>query len=157
MSFRAFRCLLFPKPLTDHDFFFCRFLQQTGSSYVVVYIIIHVLWHMKLSCGTRKHHLQHQLSRYRLFFLVRYGMATKKSLKSLINEQGGYVVFLVLREYSFIRDFKVCSCLNILIFVDAEVFHTTAQSTYITTHVCIAHDKLITRHMTFETHQHFLL
>ena len=29
------------------------------------------------------------------------------TLKSLINKQGGYVVFLVLREYSFIRDFKV--------------------------------------------------
>ena len=28
-------------------------------------------------------------------------------LKSLINEQGGYVVFLVLSEYSFIRDFRV--------------------------------------------------
>ena len=28
-----------------------------------------------------------------------------KVLKSLINEQGGYVVFLVLSEYSFIRDF----------------------------------------------------
>ena len=29
------------------------------------------------------------------------------TLKSLINEQGGYVVFLVLSEYSFIRDFRV--------------------------------------------------
>ena len=29
------------------------------------------------------------------------------TLKSLINEQGGYVVFLVLREYSFIRDSRV--------------------------------------------------
>ena len=28
-------------------------------------------------------------------------------LKSLINKQGGYVVFLVLSEYSFIRDFRV--------------------------------------------------
>ena len=28
-------------------------------------------------------------------------------LKSLINEQGGYVVFLVLREKLFIRDFRV--------------------------------------------------
>ena len=31
------------------------------------------------------------------------------TLKSLINEQGGYVVFLVLSEYSFIRDFRVFS------------------------------------------------
>ena len=31
----------------------------------------------------------------------------KRTLKSLINEQGGYVVFLVLSEYSFIRDFRV--------------------------------------------------
>ena len=30
------------------------------------------------------------------------------TLKSLINKQGGYVVFLVLSEYSFIRDFRVC-------------------------------------------------
>ena len=29
------------------------------------------------------------------------------TLKSLINEQGGYVVFLVLSEFSFIRDFIV--------------------------------------------------
>ena len=29
------------------------------------------------------------------------------TLKSLINQQGGYVVFLVLSEYSFIRDFRV--------------------------------------------------
>ena len=29
------------------------------------------------------------------------------TLKSLINEQGGYVVFLVLSECSFIRDFRV--------------------------------------------------
>ena len=29
------------------------------------------------------------------------------TLKSLINEQGGYVVFLVLSKYSFIRDFRV--------------------------------------------------
>ena len=29
------------------------------------------------------------------------------TLKSLINEQGGYVVFLILSEYSFIRDFRV--------------------------------------------------
>ena len=29
------------------------------------------------------------------------------TLKSLINEQGGYVVFLVLSEYSFIRNFRV--------------------------------------------------
>ena len=29
------------------------------------------------------------------------------TLKSLINEQGGYVVFLVLSEYPFIRDFRV--------------------------------------------------
>ena len=28
-------------------------------------------------------------------------------MKSLINEQGGYVVFLVLSEYSFVRDFRV--------------------------------------------------
>ena len=28
------------------------------------------------------------------------------TLKSLINEQGGYVLFLVLSEYSFIRDFS---------------------------------------------------
>ena len=31
----------------------------------------------------------------------------RTTLKSLINEQGGYVVFIVLREYSFIRDFRV--------------------------------------------------
>ena len=30
-------------------------------------------------------------------------------VKSLINEQGGYVFFLVLSEYSFIRDFRVYS------------------------------------------------
>ena len=29
------------------------------------------------------------------------------TLKSLINEQGGYEVFLVLSEYLFIRDFRV--------------------------------------------------
>ena len=29
------------------------------------------------------------------------------TLKSLINEQGGYVVFFYLCEYSFIRDFRV--------------------------------------------------
>ena len=29
------------------------------------------------------------------------------TLKSLINEQGGYVVFLVLSEYLFISDFRV--------------------------------------------------
>ena len=29
------------------------------------------------------------------------------AVKSLINEQGGYVVFLALSEYSFIRDFRV--------------------------------------------------
>ena len=29
------------------------------------------------------------------------------TLKSIINEQGGYVVFLVLSEYSFIRNFRV--------------------------------------------------
>ena len=28
-------------------------------------------------------------------------------MKSLINEQGGHVVFLVLSEYSFVRDFRV--------------------------------------------------
>ena len=32
---------------------------------------------------------------------------TMTTLKSLINKQGGYVVFLVLREYSFIRNFRV--------------------------------------------------
>ena len=32
--------------------------------------------------------------------------STSTTLKSLINEQGGYVVFLVLSEYSFIRDFR---------------------------------------------------
>ena len=31
------------------------------------------------------------------------------TLKSLINEQGGYVVFLILSETSFIRDFRVGS------------------------------------------------
>ena len=29
------------------------------------------------------------------------------TLESLINEQGGYVVFKVLSEYSFIKDFRV--------------------------------------------------
>ena len=29
------------------------------------------------------------------------------TLKSLINEQGGYVLFLVLSKYSFIRNFRV--------------------------------------------------
>ena len=29
------------------------------------------------------------------------------TLKSLINKQGGYVVLLVLSEYSFIRDFRL--------------------------------------------------
>ena len=31
------------------------------------------------------------------------------TLKSLINEQGDYVVFLVLSEFSFIMDFRVCT------------------------------------------------
>ena len=35
------------------------------------------------------------------------------TLKSLINEQGGYVVFLVLSQYSFIRDFRVLDGINI--------------------------------------------
>ena len=34
-------------------------------------------------------------------------VSKNSSLKSLTNEQGGYVVFLVLREYSFIRNFRV--------------------------------------------------
>ena len=34
-------------------------------------------------------------------------VSKNSSLKSLTNEQGGYVVFLVLSEYSFIRDFRV--------------------------------------------------
>ena len=34
-------------------------------------------------------------------------MVKSYTLKSLINEQGGYVVFLVLSEYSFIWDFRV--------------------------------------------------
>ena len=29
------------------------------------------------------------------------------TLKFLIDEQGGYVVFLVLSEYLFVRDFRV--------------------------------------------------
>ena len=37
------------------------------------------------------------------------------TLKSLINEQGGYVVFLVLSEYSFIRDFRVGSFFGVSI------------------------------------------
>ena len=36
----------------------------------------------------------------------------RTTLKSLINEQGGYVVFLVLSEYSFIRDFRVSEWLR---------------------------------------------
>ena len=38
---------------------------------------------------------------------LRYAQILDGTLKSLINEQGGYVVFLVLSEYSFIRDFRV--------------------------------------------------
>ena len=41
-----------------------------------------------------------QLMTYQLYY-------EPTTLKSLINEQGGYVVFLVLNEYSFIRDFRV--------------------------------------------------
>ena len=40
-------------------------------------------------------------------FLVDNIAISKNTLKSLINVQGGYVVFLVLSEYSFIRDFRV--------------------------------------------------
>ena len=43
----------------------------------------------------------------RLLFVDIVGSKALRTLKSLINEQGGYVVFLVLREYSFIRDFRV--------------------------------------------------
>ena len=42
----------------------------------------------------------HQFSKFNNFLLV-------DTLKYLINEQGGYVVFLLLSEYSFIRDFRV--------------------------------------------------
>ena len=31
----------------------------------------------------------------------------RSTLKYLINEQGAYVVFLLLSKYSFIRDFRV--------------------------------------------------
>ena len=43
------------------------------------------------------------------FFIIIQNLKTllMYTLKSLINEQGGYVAFLVLSEYSFIRDFRV--------------------------------------------------
>ena len=41
--------------------------------------------------------------------------ALQNTLKSLINKQGGYVVFLVLRTYSFIRDFRVGSFFGVSI------------------------------------------
>ena len=41
------------------------------------------------------------------FFCLEIIIRELSTLKSLINEQGGYVVFLVLSEYSFIRDFRV--------------------------------------------------
>ena len=48
----------------------------------------------------------------KVVILVEIGDEVPTTLKSLINEQGGYVVFLVLSEYSFIRDFRVVRILN---------------------------------------------
>ena len=56
---------------------------------------------------------------------------TIDTLKSLINKQGGYVVFLLLSEYSFIRDFRVIYKLHevlILKFVFFSRFGTNVES-----------------------------
>ena len=104
ISFRTSRDPLFPKPVTGHELFFCRFLQQSGSSIYLLFELpyrqpLHFLytalnWFVTLAQSFLDKNIQEQMlvTDWTLFNQRQIWIQVKKCAESRIN-YNSWIVF----------------------------------------------------------------